>query len=41
VHIEAAAVEQVYRLAERLPEPERTRVQELSVSYAEGTADEE
>jgi hypothetical protein len=41
VHSEAAAVEQVYRLAEGMPEPERTRVQELAVSYAEGTVDEE
>ncbi len=41
VHSEAATVEQVYRLAERFPEPERTRVQELAVSYAEGTVNEE
>jgi hypothetical protein len=41
VHSEAAAVEQVYRLAERLPEPERTWVQELAVSYAEGVVNEE
>ena len=41
VHSEAASVEQVYRLAERLPEPERSRVQELAVSYAEGVVDEE
>ena len=41
VHSEAAAVEQVYRIAGRLPEPERTRVQELAVSYAEGVVEEE
>jgi hypothetical protein len=41
VHSEAAAVEQMYRLAERLPEPERSRVQELAVSYAEGVVNEE
>jgi hypothetical protein len=38
---EAAAVEEVYRLAEGMPEPERSRVQELAVSYAEGAVDEE
>jgi uncharacterized protein DUF4239 len=41
VHSEAAAVEQVYRIAGGLPEPERTRVQELAVSYAEGVVEEE
>ena len=34
VQSEAVAVEQVYRLAERLPEPERSQVQELAVAYA-------
>ncbi len=41
VHSEAADLEQVYRLAERFPEPERTQIQRLAVSYAEGTVDEE
>jgi hypothetical protein len=41
VQSEAAAVEQVYRLAGSLPEPERTRVREVAVSYAEGVVDEE
>ena len=41
VQNEAASVEHVYRLAGRLPEPERTRVQELAVSYAERAVDEE
>jgi amino acid transporter len=41
VHSEAAAVEQVYRLAERFPEPDRTQIQELAISYARGTVDEE
>src|SRR4028118_1356038 len=31
---EAVAVEQVYRLAESLPEPDQSRVQGLAVSYA-------
>ena len=34
-------MEQVYRIAEGMPEPERTRVQELAVSYAEGVVEEE
>ena len=38
---EAVAVEQVYRLADTLPEPERSRVQELAVSYARGVVEEE
>jgi hypothetical protein len=41
VQHEAAAVEQVYRLAGSLPKPERSRVQEVAVSYAEGAVDEE
>jgi hypothetical protein len=41
VHSEAAAVEQVYRLAERLPEPGRSQVQDLTVSYAERVVAEE
>jgi Protein of unknown function (DUF4239) len=38
---EALAVEQVYRLADRLPEPDRTRIQDLAVSYARGVVEEE
>jgi hypothetical protein len=38
---EAVAVEQVYRLADRLPEPDRSRVQDLSASYARGVVEEE
>ena len=38
---EAVAVEQVYRLAESLPEPDRSRVQDLAVSYARGVVEEE
>ena len=38
---EAAAVEQVYRLAGRLPDPERGQVQELVLSYAEGVVEKE
>lgn len=38
---EAVAVEQVYRLAERLPEPDRSRVQDLAVSYARGVVEVE
>ena len=41
VQSEASALEQAYRLAEGLPAPERTRVQELAVSYAESAVDEE
>src|ERR671916_2978683 len=33
---EAVAVEQVYRLADRLPEPNRSRVQDQTVAYARG-----
>ncbi len=38
---EAVAVEQVYRLVDSLPEPDRTRIQELAVSYARGVVVEE
>lgn len=38
---EAVAVEQVYRLADTLPEPDRSRIQDLAVSYARGVAEEE
>ncbi len=41
VHSEAAAVEQVYNLAESFPESRRDQVQELVVSYAEDAVDEE
>ena len=41
VQSETVAVEQVYRLAERLPEPDRSQVQELAVSYAERVVNEE
>ena len=38
---EAVAVEQVYRLVDSLPEPDRTRIQKLTVSYARGVVEEE
>jgi hypothetical protein len=38
---EAVSVEQVYRLAESLPEPDRSRIQELSISYAGSVVKEE
>jgi hypothetical protein len=38
---EAVAVEQVYRLAERLPEPDRSRVRDLATSYARGVVEHE
>jgi hypothetical protein len=41
VHSEAAAVEQVYNLAEGFPESRRDQVQELAFSYAKGAVDEE
>jgi hypothetical protein len=41
VKSEAVSVEQVYRLAEKLPEPERSRIQQLSVSYARSVVKEE
>lgn len=41
VKSEAVSVEQVYRLAEGLPEPERSRVRGLAVSYARDVVEEE
>lgn len=41
VKSEAVAVEQVYRLAGKFSEPERSRVRELDVSYASGVLEEE
>jgi Protein of unknown function (DUF4239) len=41
VKSEAVSVEQVYRLAESLPEPERDRVQDVAVSYARVVLEEE
>ncbi len=41
VHDEAVAVRQVYSLAESMPEPEKSRVQGLAVSYAREVVDEE
>ena len=41
VKSEAVAVEQVYRLAGRLSEPERGRIQELTISYARDVLEEE
>jgi membrane protease YdiL (CAAX protease family) len=38
---EAVAVEQIYRLADRLPQPNRSRVQDLAVSYARGVEEKE
>lgn len=38
---EAVAVEQVYRLADKLPEPNRSRVQDLAVTYARGVVEKE
>ncbi len=38
---EAASVEELYRLAGSFPEPERSRVQELAVSYAMEVIEEE
>ncbi len=38
---EAVAVEQIYRLADKLPESDRTRVQDLAVTYARGVIVEE
>jgi hypothetical protein len=39
VDLEANAVRNVYRLAEGLPEPQRTRLQSLSRSYADAVID--
>jgi hypothetical protein len=41
VHSEAASVEQVYRLSEDFPEPERSRVQDLTIAYARSVVEEE
>ena len=41
VQSEAAEVEEIYRLAEPLPEPERNQIQGLAVSYARVVAEEE
>lgn len=41
VEREAGAVERIYRLAEQFPEQERSRVQELAVSYARTVVDVE
>lgn len=38
---EAVAVEQVYRLASGFPEPDRTRIQNLAVSYARDVVEKE
>lgn len=38
---EAVAVEQVYRLADSLPEPDRGRVRALATSYARGVVEHE
>ena len=41
VKSEASNVEELYWLAEQLPEPERDEIQELAVSYAQVVVDEE
>ena len=41
VEREAAAVQRLYRLAESYPDPDRSNVQELAVSYARGEVQEE
>jgi hypothetical protein len=41
VDAEAAAVERIYWLAENYPDPQRSNVQELAVSYAQGEVQEE
>src|SRR5215207_8285708 len=41
VEAEAAAVQRLYWLAENYPEPQRSNVQELAVSYARGEVQEE
>jgi hypothetical protein len=38
---EAVAVEQIYRLADKLPEPNRSRVEDRAISYARSVLDEE
>ncbi len=41
VESEAGSVEELYWLAENLPEPEHTRIQDLTISYARTMIDEE
>lgn len=41
VESEAGSVEELYWLAENLPEPEQTRIQDLTISYARTMIDEE
>jgi hypothetical protein len=41
VEAEAAAVQRIYWLAENYPDPQRSNVQELAVSYARGEVQEE
>ncbi len=41
VRREANSVEEIYRLAEQFPEPERDQIQELATSYARVVVDEE
>jgi hypothetical protein len=41
VEVEAAAVERIYWQAENFPDPKRSKVQELAVSYARGEVQEE
>jgi hypothetical protein len=41
VEAEAAAVERLYWLAENYPDPDRSNVQELAVSYARGEVQQE
>ena len=38
---EAASVQRLYRLAQRVPEPERDQVQDKAVSYARGVVEDE
>jgi hypothetical protein len=38
---EAVAVEQIYRIADRLPEPDRSRIQDQAISYARSVVEEE
>ena len=41
VESEAGSVEELYWLSENLPEPEQTQIQDLAISYARVTMDEE
>ncbi len=41
VESEAGSVEELYWLAENLPEPDQARIQDLTISYAQTTIDEE